>query len=167
MKKNKQYDMEIPTKLVKIIWTKEGDELESWVNSNTFDPKLKTVITVGLVVSEDEDMLCVSHTYSEDDDFCCTVNIPKKSIKKRKSFKHEIPKKFVKLVWLDHNSSIESWINEDEFEPMATKVLSIGMIVYEDDDIISITHSVKEDGMFFAPINIIKSCIKHYEEIKV
>lgn len=62
------------------------------------------------------------------------------------------------IMWKDHNS-FDDWSTKENYKPSAIVVQSIGYVVYEDDEIVSLANSYTEDDGFCCIINILKVCI--------
>ena len=75
--------------------------------------------------------------------------------------------KIVEVHW-DDSSSSRGWVNPDCKDEKPSKIQSIGFLVKDAKNSISISHSkdVRWDGIY-APISIPRSCITHYAEIEI
>ena len=71
-----------------------------------------------------------------------------------------IPDEIVVLHWEDSRGGTE-WISKRDYKPHTAKVVSVGMLVAETDECVTITCSMtkEDDGYYYAPITVPKSCI--------
>lgn len=74
-----------------------------------------------------------------------------------------IKNKYVEVIWDDHNSLIgKVWFTREEAKDAATpdRITSVGIVVCETPDILTLTLSAPHDGTtVMKPFNILKKCI--------
>jgi hypothetical protein len=71
--------------------------------------------------------------------------------------------KIAKITWLD-SSQMRGWVDKDALEPIIETVDSIGFVVKETDDFISISNSISEYQVN-SPLTIPKFAIKEIEYV--
>ena len=72
----------------------------------------------------------------------------------------------VRIEWLDHVGSDFGWVmHKSDLKPRAMRVFTVGMVVYEDDEIITVAQTMSEMEQLSMTMTILKNCIKHTEHL--
>lgn len=69
--------------------------------------------------------------------------------------------RLVEIEWKDHNSLKGGWRSIDDIKSHAKPsiIQSVGAIVYEDDEIVSLIHTYSDESQALHGMNILKNCI--------
>ena len=76
--------------------------------------------------------------------------------------------KIVKVKWMDSTSQSGGWTDEDpkDMEPM--KLMTVGFLLFEDEQRIVISHSIADNtDMRYAMFTIPKGMIYEYSEVEL
>ena len=72
-----------------------------------------------------------------------------------------------RISWLDHfdHAQDTAWGSIEEISPEVPEVQTVGFVVYDDDQLIGVAHSV-EGGECSQPRMILKACIVDMREVR-
>lgn len=67
----------------------------------------------------------------------------------------------VRVSWLDHSEPAGPvwWELQDIIEAKPSVIESVGFLVYEDNDVLKLSTSESDDGLYGRPLIIVKSAI--------
>lgn len=76
-----------------------------------------------------------------------------------------VSKDIVRVAWKDHCTANSTWTHVEDMVVTPVMACSVGIVMYEDDDMLILAQSVISEKRCADTMNIIKSCI--VERIKL